>query len=113
MATERRRGTVTMRQVSGSARSRKVRVELGEESAFTDLPATVKVGDASYFLVRGRDGYKLLSTICPHQGGEIGWKAPEGMKRSGGTRTTCLSATATVGSTRRAREPASTNRTFA
>lgn len=71
MATERRRGTVTLRQVSGSARSRKVRVELGEESSFTDLPAPVKVGDASYFLVRGRDGYKLLSTICPHQGGEI------------------------------------------
>ncbi|MCY4415832.1 MAG: Rieske (2Fe-2S) protein [Chloroflexi bacterium] len=71
MSTERRRGTVTMRQVSGSARSRKVRVELGDEASFTELPAPVKVGDASYFLVRGRDGYKLLSTMCPHQGGEI------------------------------------------
>ena len=54
-----------MRQVSGSARSRKVRVELGDESSFTDFPAPVKVGDASYFLIRGRDGYKLLSTMCP------------------------------------------------
>ncbi len=71
MTTERRRGTVTLRQVSGSARSRKVRVELGPESSFTELPAPVRVGDASYFLVKGRDGYKLLSTICPHQGGEI------------------------------------------
>ena len=71
MTTERRRGTVSLRQVSGSARSRKVRVDLGEESSFAALPAPVKVGDASYFLVRGRDGYKLLSTICPHQGGEI------------------------------------------
>ena len=71
MTTERRKGTVSLRQVSGSARSRKVRVDLGEESAFASLPAPVKVGDASYFLVRGRDGYKLLSTVCPHQGGEI------------------------------------------
>lgn len=71
MTTERRRGTVTLRQVSGSARSKKVRVDLGDESSFTAFPAPVKVGDASYFLVRGRDGYKLLSTVCPHQGGEI------------------------------------------
>ena len=71
MTTERRKGTVSLRQVSGSARSRKVRVDLGEESAFATFPAPVKVGDASYFLVRGRDGYKLLSTVCPHQGGEI------------------------------------------
>ena len=71
MTTERRKGTVSLRQVSGSARSRKVRVDLGEESSFAALPAPVKVGDASYFLVRGRDGYKLLSTVCPHQGGEI------------------------------------------
>ena len=71
MTTERRKGTVSLRQVSGSARSKKVRVDLGEESSFTAFPALLKVGDASYFLVRGRDGYKLLSTVCPHQGGEI------------------------------------------
>ena len=71
MTTERRKGTVSLRQVSGSARSKKVRVDLGEESSFAAFPALVKVGCASYFLVRGRDGYKLLSTICPHQGGEI------------------------------------------
>ena len=71
MTTERRKGTVSLRQVSGSARSRKVRADLGDESSFAALPAPVKVGDASYFLVRGRDGYKLLSAVCPHQGGEI------------------------------------------
>ena len=71
MTTERRRGTVSLRQINGSARSKKVRADLGEESSFTSLPAPVRVGDASYFLVRGRDGYKLLSTVCPHQGGEI------------------------------------------
>ncbi len=71
MTTERRRGTVSLRQINGSARSKKVRADLGEESSFTAFPAPVKVGDASYFLVRGRDGYKLLSTVCPHQGGEI------------------------------------------
>lgn len=71
MASQSKRGTVSLRQINGSARSRKIRVDLGEESAFTSFPAPVKVGDASYFLVRGRDGYKLLSTVCPHQGGEI------------------------------------------
>ena len=71
MASQKPKGTVSLRQVSGSARSRKVRVDLGEESSFTDFPTPVKVGDASYFLVRGQDGYKLLSTVCPHQGGEI------------------------------------------
>lgn len=71
MASQNRKGTVSLRQVSGSARSKKVRVDLGEESSFTELPSPVKVSDASYFLVRGRDGYKLLSTVCPHQGGEV------------------------------------------
>ncbi len=60
-----------MRQISGSARSKKMRVELGLESLFTEFPTPVTVGDASYFLVHGRDGYKLLSTVCPHQGGEV------------------------------------------
>ena len=71
MTAENRRGTVSLRQISGSARSRKVRVDLGEESSFTQFPAPLKVGDASYFLVHGRDRYKLLSTVCPHQGGEV------------------------------------------
>ncbi len=71
MASEKPKGTVSLRQVSGSARSRKLRVDLGEESSFTTLPTLVNVGDASYFLVGGPDGYKLLSTVCPHQGGEI------------------------------------------
>ncbi len=71
MASPIRRGTVSLRQISGSARSKKVRVDLGDVSSFTGFPAPVKVGDASYFLVHGRDGYKLLSTVCPHQGGEV------------------------------------------
>ena len=71
MASQNRRGTVSLRQISGSARSKKVRVDLGEESSFTGFPAPVRVGNASYFLVHGRDGYKLLSTVCPHQGGEV------------------------------------------
>ena len=71
MATPIRRGTVSLRQINGSARSKKIRVDLGEQSAFPEFPAPVKVGDASYFLVRAGDGYKLLSTLCPHQGGEV------------------------------------------
>jgi len=71
MASDNRPGRISLRQISGSARSKKVRADLGPESGFTNLPAMVTVGDASYFLVQGRDGYKLLSTVCPHQGGEI------------------------------------------
>ncbi len=62
---------ITMRQISGSARSKKVRVDLGAEADFSDLPKLVTVGTANYFLVQGGDGYRLLSTMCPHQGGEI------------------------------------------
>jgi len=71
MTPQKPKGTVSLRQISGSARSKKIRVDLGEESSFAGFPAPVKVGDASYYLVRGRDGYKLLSTVCPHQGGEV------------------------------------------
>lgn len=71
MATERQVNRITMRQISGSARSKKVRVDLGEESSFTDLPKLVKVGTANYFLVKSSEGYRMLSTMCPHQGGEV------------------------------------------
>jgi len=71
MATQNRKGTVSLRQINGSARSKKIRIDLGEQSSFKVFPAPVKVGDASYFLVHGLDGYKLLSTLCPHQGGEV------------------------------------------
>ena len=71
MATERQVNRITMRQISGSARSKKVRVDLGDESEFTDLPKLMKVGTANYFLVKGSEGYRMLSTLCPHQGGEV------------------------------------------
>ncbi len=47
-------------------------IDIGAESDFTKLPAPVSVGGGSYFLINTRDGYKLLSTICPHQGGTVG-----------------------------------------
>ena len=71
MATERQVNRITMRQISGSARSKKVRMDLGEESSFTQLPKLMKVGTANYFLVKGSEGYRMLSTLCPHQGGEV------------------------------------------
>ena len=60
-----------MRQISGSARSKKVRIDLGPESEFTQLPKLIKVGSANYFLVKAGEGYRMLSTLCPHQGGEV------------------------------------------
>ncbi len=71
MTTERRVNRITMRQISGSARSKKVRVDLGDESSFNDLPKLVKVGAANYFLVKSGESYRMLSTLCPHQGGEV------------------------------------------
>ena len=47
------------------------KTDIGAASAFPVLPARVEVGGASYFLIRTRDGYRLLSTVCPHQGGTV------------------------------------------
>lgn len=35
--------------------------DIGAERAFPRLPARVEVGGASYFLIKTRDGYRLLS----------------------------------------------------
>ncbi len=51
--------------------TKNVKIDIGPESDFTKLPVPVEVGGASYLLMKGRDGYKLLSTFCPHQGGTI------------------------------------------
>jgi nitrite reductase/ring-hydroxylating ferredoxin subunit len=50
---------------------RNVKIDIGAEAELTKLPALVQVGGASYFLITTRDGYKLLSTLCPHQGGTV------------------------------------------
>jgi nitrite reductase/ring-hydroxylating ferredoxin subunit len=49
--------------------TRKVKFDIGAESDFTNLPTKLNVGGAEYFLINTRDGYKLLSVTCPHQGG--------------------------------------------
>lgn len=46
-------------------------MDLGEESTLRSLPFSVEVGYAKFFLIKGSDGYQLLSAICPHQGGEV------------------------------------------
>ena len=52
--------------------TRKVKIDIGAESDFTRMPAKVSVAGSDYFLVNTRDGFKLLSVVCPHQGGTIG-----------------------------------------
>jgi len=47
-------------------------IDIGAVSDFNKLPAPVSVGGGDYFLINTRDGYKLLSTVCPHQGGTVG-----------------------------------------
>ncbi len=46
-------------------------VDIGPEASFTQLPGRISLGERSYYLVRGEAGYQLLSTVCPHQGGEV------------------------------------------
>ena len=46
-------------------------VDVGLEDDFSELPALVHVGDARFYLVEGQAGYQLLSTVCPHKGGEV------------------------------------------
>ena len=52
-------------------RTMNVKIDIGAESAFPTLPAPVEVGGGSYFLVKNRDGYRLMSRVCPHQGGTV------------------------------------------
>jgi len=51
--------------------TRNVKIDIGAEAAFSTLPAPVEIGGASYFLIKTQDGYRLLSRVCPHQGGTI------------------------------------------
>ena len=57
--------------LNAMGRPRRIKVELGEESSLPSLPLPVEVGDTKFFLVKGSDGYKLLSVICPHEFGEV------------------------------------------
>ena len=49
------------------------RVPLGTVSAFPAFPAPVEVEGHHYFLVRSDDGFTLLSRVCPHKGGRVGY----------------------------------------
>lgn len=54
------------------AEFKETRVDIGAESSFTKLPAQVDIGDWSYYLAKSKKGaYQLLSTVCPHQMGEV------------------------------------------
>lgn len=52
-------------------RTRNVKVDIGAESAFPKLPVAVEIDGSSYFLTKTRDGYRLMSRVCPHQGGTV------------------------------------------
>ena len=48
-----------------------IRVPLGKLDAFRQLPAEVTIGGKSFFLVQDDRGYRVLSSVCPHQGGTV------------------------------------------
>ena len=47
------------------------RLRLGPLDAFTTLPARIEDSGRTFFLVRNGTGFRLLSTVCPHQGGAV------------------------------------------
>jgi N-acyl-D-aspartate/D-glutamate deacylase/nitrite reductase/ring-hydroxylating ferredoxin subunit len=51
--------------------TKSVKVDIGAEVDFPTLPAPVEIGGAAYFLIKTEDGYRLLSRVCPHQGGTV------------------------------------------
>ena len=79
--------TVVARSVGSLiVQARNAKVDIGAEAEFPNLPAPVEVGDASYFLIKTRDGYKLLSRVCPHQGGTVREIGPSFICRTHGYR---------------------------
>jgi CMP-N-acetylneuraminate monooxygenase len=47
------------------------RTRLGPVEDFADLPATAAVGSRTFFVVKDGSAFRLLSTVCPHQGGAV------------------------------------------
>lgn len=52
-------------------------MDLGPVDAFSRWPALVEIESGFYYLVWTRKGWRLLSTLCPHAGGEVVWREEE------------------------------------
>ena len=48
-----------------------LRVPLGPADGFTTLPARITIGSHVWFLVHDGFEFRLLSSVCPHQGGAV------------------------------------------
>lgn len=49
--------------------------DLGHADTPRTLPEPLLIDGERYFLVRTGDGYRLFSSVCPHQGGCVEWTA--------------------------------------
>lgn len=54
-----------------------MRKDLGTPDDFPRLPALVEIGIGFYYLTRKGGRWALLSTLCPHAGGEVVWRPEE------------------------------------
>lgn len=54
-----------------------MRIEVGRTADYEKIPALVEIGRGFYYLCRRRRKWFLLSTLCPHQGGEVIWSAED------------------------------------
>ena len=46
-------------------------MDLGLETSFSKFPAWIVQEGESFYLLHGKNGYLLVSSLCPHRGGEI------------------------------------------
>ena len=61
-------------------------MDLGSESSFTTYPTQINLGGRPYYLVHGKKGYLLLSSVCPHQGGRVSDQGSDFLCRDHGWR---------------------------
>ena len=47
------------------------RTRIGPVAEFGDRPVTVAIGSRTFFVVREGSAFRLLSNVCPHQGGTV------------------------------------------
>jgi phenylpropionate dioxygenase-like ring-hydroxylating dioxygenase large terminal subunit len=52
-------------------------LDLGPVESFTRFPALVEVGTGYCYVTRKGKQWRLLSTLCPHAGGEVLWNPEE------------------------------------
>ena len=46
-------------------------IYIGQAKDFRDLPALIYINNEKFYLIKNHTKYRLVSSICPHQGGAV------------------------------------------